>query len=111
MKIRAITIGTGFDLLEECLNKNVGGILKDEFEKEGIEVQTIRLCTPPFDIGSELTASEYFKNRNGILSSLDKACDDGILNYYSYEKSIRKNPNPCNRNFISCLLARCNKRV
>lgn len=84
MKIRAITIGTTFDLLGECLNKNLGRILKEEFEKEGIEVQTIRLCTQPFDITSELTENEYFKNRNDILSTLDKACDDGILNYYSY---------------------------
>ena len=84
MKIRAITIGTDFNLLKNSLNKNIGGVLKNEFKKEGIEVQTLRLCTIPFDITSDLTSNEYFKDRNEILSTLNNACDDGILNYYSY---------------------------
>ena len=58
-------------------------IFKDSLQSNNIDVQTIRLCTPPF---SQHTTekNEYFKNYEQVLSIIEDLRKHGIINYYSF---------------------------
>jgi uncharacterized protein (UPF0210 family) len=88
MKIRAITIGVpvsfienDYDRLENILN-NIQD-LKKILEKNQIELETIRLCTNPFDKNTHLNQSPFFNNPEVVLEILDDLVKQNLINYYS----------------------------
>ncbi|MHA1821833.1 MAG: DUF711 family protein [Promethearchaeota archaeon] len=88
MKIRAITLGTPIEFIEEEYEEleeilNSIGELKNSLLDEKMEVQTIRLCTPPFSKDTHLNQSQFFKDPSIVLDALDELIEDKILDYYS----------------------------
>ncbi|MHA1729281.1 MAG: DUF711 family protein, partial [Promethearchaeota archaeon] len=89
MKIRAITLGVPITLLRNE-TEDLGNILysianlKEKFKSNGIAVETIRLCTPPFNQKTSLEKNLYFKEPDKILSLIDDLISQKMLDYYSF---------------------------
>ncbi|MBD3353924.1 MAG: DUF711 family protein [Candidatus Lokiarchaeota archaeon] len=88
MKIRALTLGTNTEYIEEEYDEFEELLhsfhdLKQDFQDINIDVETIRMCTPPFHKDTHLNQSMFYSNPTIVLDALDDFCDDGLLDFYS----------------------------
>jgi uncharacterized protein (UPF0210 family) len=85
MKIRAITLGyplgSGIGSLPELIRalEKIEQIKRDLGQK-GIEVQTVRLCTLPFDHHSDV----LYISPEEVANHLDTLVQKNLVNYYSF---------------------------
>lgn len=88
MKIRAITLGCEIRYIEEKydeLEENLSKIqeLKTKFSGIGMDIETVRLCTPPFHKDTHLNQSPFFTNPDIVLEALDDFCEEHLIDFYS----------------------------
>ena len=89
MKIRAITLGQ--NLLESdpklnLLQKNLKKlqVLKDNFIKQGIEVEYIRFASQTFLKSTKISNSSVFGRREEILAILEDFVKENLLGIYAF---------------------------
>ncbi len=84
MKIRAITLGVPMSELGSVKGKlkNIAD-LREEFNNNSIDVQTVRFCSSPYTADTEYNEN-FFHQVPEILDNIDSLVKEKLLEYYSF---------------------------
>ena len=88
MKIRAITLGASLTHNKQSLDSLKTQLesiteLRKQFLDNNIDVQTVRLCTNPYDINSNYD-DDFYSRIPETLDFIDSLTREKLLAYYSY---------------------------
>ncbi|MCP4761691.1 MAG: DUF711 family protein [archaeon] len=101
MKIRAITLGIPNSFLGNNIDKLENHLeivqeIKKKLIKNGVEVQTIRLCTQPFEKKTPIEFIQNFEEISRNLDTIDEFNSRGLVDYYSFLPGLCDHIEPLN---------------